>query len=406
MASRFSIVVHDFCHIGAVFMTSYLYAFSRVVLQRCILSMASSNVAFLCSSYMLISLSVFVVYILSYSFASCSPIFTRVETWSSFSSTLDEHANTTPRRYHCSPQFLFKSPYSPSFVSGVYTPRKFQPCRYSYFSTSLNPRLSDVATSSWAAHAFLPYDPVPFRSSLRSSRSSFSLSSSSIFRALFTQDSYRHHLLPNSFHVSLPNFFPRWQFSSSLFATHGDLPPWEPTLPSDEESSSSSSPAPYLSVPIDDIEAAPSYYPRRLPLPMHTFHPPSSSSLPPSASCLPPSIPSTTSPRRYARAEARYQRLSPIKTRRVLHEIRGMSLGAALAHLATSPRRPAYQVFKTIQSALANAIHMYGEATLQPRIKELTANNGPVFKRPFFRARGKMDIRRRPTTHIRVVLEV
>lgn len=377
--------------------------------------MASPSGAFLCPSYMLVYVSVFVVYILSHSSASCSSIFSRGDTWSSFSSALEVHARTTtPRRYDWrSPQLLSNSPFSPGFISGVYTPRNVESCRRSYFSTS-RPGPSRVATSSWASQVFLPYDfSVPFCSCLRSSRPSFSLSSSSsIFRTSSTQDSFRLRLLlPNSFHLCLSHSFSRRPFSSSLSATHGDLP-WEPPLPADDEeessssSSSSSSPPYYLSVPIDDVEAPPSYYPRRLPLPMHTFHPPPSSSLPPSASCLPSTTPPSPSSRRYARAEARYQRLSPIKTRRVLHEIRGMSLGAALAHLATSPRRPAYQVFKTIQSALANAIHMYGETTLQPRIKELTANNGPVLKRPFFRARGKMDIRRRPTTHIRVVLEV
>ncbi|KEP66018.1 UNVERIFIED_CONTAM: ribosomal protein RPL22 [Hammondia hammondi] len=178
--------------------------------------------------------------------------------------------------------------------------------------------------------------------------------------------------------------------SSRLNATHQDLPGLAPPASDTASSPASAEPA-FLSVQVDNFEPSPEYRPPRLPLPMHTFQPHASARL--------------HAPR-LARAEARFQRLSPIKTRRVLAEIKGMSLGRALAHLATSPRRPAFQVFKTIQSALANAIHAYGVQTLQPRIQSITAQNGPVMKRPFLRARGRMDIRRRPTTHIRVVLQV
>ncbi|PFH34300.1 ribosomal protein RPL22 [Besnoitia besnoiti] len=193
---------------------------------------------------------------------------------------------------------------------------------------------------------------------------------------------------------------------SRLQATHNDLPalapPDEASAAGSARASDSEAPA-VLAVELDSFEAAPPYVAPRLPLPMHTFWPHPSAPAVPAASLLPPRA---ATPPRLARAEARYQRLSPIKTRRVLAEIRGMSLGQALAHLATSPRRPAFQVFKTIQSALANAIHAFGETTLQPRIHSITANNGPVFKRPMLRARGRMDVLRRPTTHIRVILEV
>lgn len=296
----------------------------------------------------------------------------------------------------------------PSFVSAVCTPQS----QHGQRRTNLHSATPRLAPSQFATPpSSLVFSPHVFPSvctSVQSSAPSVSSFSFSSVSLAFSSVEIRCRPNPRPATLSrvVPGAFP------ALFATHRDLP-WEPqrsAASSDEDSSSSSA---YLSVPIDNVEPPPSFYPPRLPLPMHTFHPPNSSSLPPSASCLPPpSSPgspgtsSLSSSCRYARAEARYQRLSPIKTRRVLHEIRGMSLGAALAHLATSPRRPAYQIFKTIQSALANAIHMYGETTLQPRIKELTANNGPVLKRPFFRARGRMDIRRRPTTHIRVVLEV
>lgn len=107
----------------------------------------------------------------------------------------------------------------------------------------------------------------------------------------------------------------------------------------------------------------------------------------------------------YVESNARYLRLSPIKTRRVLQELRGKTLAGALAHLAASPRRPALHIFKAIESAVANAAHLHGSEKLKPQLISITANNGPVMKRPFFRARGRVNIWRRPTTHIKVIIK-
>ncbi|XP_026189815.1 uncharacterized protein LOC113146507 [Cyclospora cayetanensis] len=111
-------------------------------------------------------------------------------------------------------------------------------------------------------------------------------------------------------------------------------------------------------------------------------------------------------PSRYVEANSRYLRLSPIKTRRVVQELRGKTLAGALAHLASSPRRPALAIFRTIESAVANAVHLHGEVNLKPQLVSVTANNGPVMKRPFFKARGRLNLWRRPTTHIKVILRV
>lgn len=107
----------------------------------------------------------------------------------------------------------------------------------------------------------------------------------------------------------------------------------------------------------------------------------------------------------YVESNARYLRLSPIKTRRVLQELRGKTLAGALAHLAASPRRPALPIFKAIESAIANAAHLHGNEKLRPQLVSITANNGPVMKRPFFKARGRVNIWRRPTTHIKVIIK-
>ena len=112
-----------------------------------------------------------------------------------------------------------------------------------------------------------------------------------------------------------------------------------------------------------------------------------------------------TLPPPYVECNARYLRLSPIKTRRVIQELRGKSLAGALAHLATSPRRPAFAVFRAIESAIANAVNLHGDQKIKPQLVSVTATNGPVMKRPFFKARGRMNIWRRPTTHIKVIIK-
>nr|CEL69989.1 TPA: 50S ribosomal protein L22, putative [Neospora caninum Liverpool] len=272
------------------------------------------------------------------------------------------------------------------------------------FPSRPRPHLPSRSLSLLSSLSSFPSSFVPSLSSPSSSSSASRSVSSATFFAPSTTFSFFFFPSSPSFASSLVSSSSPFS-SSRLNATHQDLPALAPPGGDPPADLSSSSPG-FLSVEVDNFEPSPAYLPPRLPVPMHTFRPHPARQPGAAASLLPPIAPGVSPAPRLARAEARYQRLSPIKTRRVLAEIKGMSIGRALAHLATSPRRPAFQVFKTIQSALANAIHAFGAETLQPRIKSITANNGPVMKRPFFRARGKMDILRRPTTHIRVILEV
>ncbi|CEL98575.1 unnamed protein product [Vitrella brassicaformis CCMP3155] len=110
--------------------------------------------------------------------------------------------------------------------------------------------------------------------------------------------------------------------------------------------------------------------------------------------------------KRLVTAEARFLRLSTIKTLRTLSEIKGKPLLEALAILEWSPRKPAKQVYKCIKSALANARQKYGANSVKPRIFTVLANRGPYRKRVHFQSRGRASVYRRPTTHIKVVLEV
>eukprot|EP00922_Rhytidocystis_sp_ex-Travisia-forbesii_P059327 GHVS01087986.1.p1 GENE.GHVS01087986.1~~GHVS01087986.1.p1 ORF type:complete len:308 (-),score=48.25 GHVS01087986.1:271-1194(-) len=105
-------------------------------------------------------------------------------------------------------------------------------------------------------------------------------------------------------------------------------------------------------------------------------------------------------------ALARHCHLSPKKTLRVVDEVKGMSLSAALAFLEYSPRRPAEQIFKVLKSALANAKYKYGPDSIRPRIVNVIVNKGPYRKKPYYRSRGRVDWKKTPSTHIWAFLQV
>jgi large subunit ribosomal protein L22 len=106
-------------------------------------------------------------------------------------------------------------------------------------------------------------------------------------------------------------------------------------------------------------------------------------------------------------AKARYLKISPFKVRPVIDQVRGLTVGDALARLASSPRKAARLAEKAIQSAAAN---LKGKGKVEEstiRIKRIQADGGPLvppFKyRP--RARGMANRIRNRTCHITVVVE-
>ena len=106
-------------------------------------------------------------------------------------------------------------------------------------------------------------------------------------------------------------------------------------------------------------------------------------------------------------AKARYLKISPFKVRPVINQVRGLTVGEALARLSSSPRKAARLAEKVIQSAAAN---LKGKGKVEEgsiRIKRIQADGGPLvppFKyRP--RARGMANRIRNRTCHITVVVE-
>ncbi|WP_225071545.1 50S ribosomal protein L22 [Desulfuromonas sp. CSMB_57] len=105
-----------------------------------------------------------------------------------------------------------------------------------------------------------------------------------------------------------------------------------------------------------------------------------------------------------ARAQLRYARLSPRKTRLVVDMVRGKGVQEALNILNFSPQKAAGVVSKLVSSAVANA-EQKGIADVDRLVvATITVDQGPALKRFMPRAQGRATKIRKPTSHITVVL--
>jgi large subunit ribosomal protein L22 len=106
-----------------------------------------------------------------------------------------------------------------------------------------------------------------------------------------------------------------------------------------------------------------------------------------------------------ALAQARYVRIAPMKSRRVVDLVRGMRAEEALALLKYAPQAASEPVGKVVASAVANAEH---NKQLDPStlwISEAYVDEGPTLKRFRPRAQGRAYRIRKRTSHITVVVE-
>ncbi|MBV7294608.1 50S ribosomal protein L22 [Corynebacterium sp. TAE3-ERU12] len=106
-----------------------------------------------------------------------------------------------------------------------------------------------------------------------------------------------------------------------------------------------------------------------------------------------------------ARATARFVRTSPMKARRVLDTIRGVTVDDALASLEYAPQAAADQIAKVVASAAANAENNFGMDPRSLVVSECWADEGPTMKRFRPRAQGRAFHIRKRTSHITVVVE-
>jgi large subunit ribosomal protein L22 len=102
-------------------------------------------------------------------------------------------------------------------------------------------------------------------------------------------------------------------------------------------------------------------------------------------------------------ARARFVRVPPRKAHLVLDQIRGKSVGEALAILRFTPRAAARLIEKVLRSAVANAEHNHQVRNLDDlRVAQATADPGPSLKRVQPRAMGRAFFIRHRTSHLTI----
>ena len=105
-----------------------------------------------------------------------------------------------------------------------------------------------------------------------------------------------------------------------------------------------------------------------------------------------------------AKAIAKYQRVSPRKTRLVASNVRGKGVEDAMNILRFTPNKPAEVLYGVLKSALANASQLGGVDLDAMVIKEIVVNEGPSWKRFMPRAQGRATKIHKRTSHITVIL--
>ncbi|MDR3361955.1 MAG: 50S ribosomal protein L22 [Desulfovibrio sp.] len=105
-----------------------------------------------------------------------------------------------------------------------------------------------------------------------------------------------------------------------------------------------------------------------------------------------------------SKAVAKYQRVSPRKTRLVARNVQGLVIEEAINILRYTPNKPAGVLYGVVQSALANASQLGGVNVDAMVVKEIVVNEGPSWKRFMPRAQGRAGRIRKRTSHITVIL--
>ena len=99
-------------------------------------------------------------------------------------------------------------------------------------------------------------------------------------------------------------------------------------------------------------------------------------------------------------------RMSPIKVRRVLKQIKGLNYKDALIVLEFMSYRCCVPIWKTLQSAVSNAQNNYGFDKKNLFIKSAFVDKGLTLKRFRTRAKGRGFQILKPTCHINIIVEI
>jgi large subunit ribosomal protein L22 len=104
------------------------------------------------------------------------------------------------------------------------------------------------------------------------------------------------------------------------------------------------------------------------------------------------------------RAQNKFVRQSPYKVRRVLDLVRGLPVEEAEHVLRLTNRAAAGTIFKTLQSAVANAEHNHALDAEDLVVAEAYADEGPTLRRFKPRARGRATRIDKRTSHVTIVV--
>ena len=104
-------------------------------------------------------------------------------------------------------------------------------------------------------------------------------------------------------------------------------------------------------------------------------------------------------------ASARYQRITPMKARRVVDMVRGLPVDEALALLQFAPQAASETVYKVLESAIANAETTEGLDRGDLVISNVQVDEGPTMKRWRPRAQGRATRINKRTSHITLVVQ-
>ena len=102
---------------------------------------------------------------------------------------------------------------------------------------------------------------------------------------------------------------------------------------------------------------------------------------------------------------ARYQRITPMKARRVVDMVRGLPVDEALALLQFAPQAASETVYKVLESAIANAETTEGLDAGNLVISNAQVDEGPTMKRWRPRAQGRATRINKRTSHITLVVQ-
>jgi large subunit ribosomal protein L22 len=107
-----------------------------------------------------------------------------------------------------------------------------------------------------------------------------------------------------------------------------------------------------------------------------------------------------------ARAITKHAKVSPQKARVVINLIRGKNIPEALFQLSQTGTKAGRMLIKTLNSAVANAVHNKDANSDDLFISEAYVDKGTFHKRAWTRSRGMRAPIERKTSHLTIAVDV